>query len=154
MELKVMRGGLHTGDPVEDQRLRIAVEKVTQQPGEYWGEKVLLRHEAEALLEVLEVRRYQWEPIQGLVDFLKRVDPLDPEGWNDQRLGAYITYAQATLDEPRWLTDALEDLDRVGRRACQASGIRLFRTLLLHAAIAYFTTGLPPEEDEHTHATG
>lgn len=140
--------------PATDGYLREALKSLIQPKGEPQGSRILMAHEADALLRVLSARSRDDDRAHGLVGFLKLIDPLKGDGWDNARMEAYIASATATLDQALWLTRAFDHLDRAQAQVTKSSGMRLFRTALLKAAIAYFITQLPPEEVEVTHATG
>lgn len=134
--------------------LAMALAEVTQQPGEAFGSRPLMAHETQALLRVLGPRFRRDSPTAELVNLLQLIDPLKDGGWDDVRLEAYIASATATLSQPLWLTNAFVALRVAQAQVARESRMRLFRTTLLKAAIAFFVTQLPPDEVELTHATG
>jgi len=135
--------------------LSAAIRIVTSQPGELVGGKPLMYHEGLALERTLKpLERQGDDRFQGLVEFLQYVDPLKGGGWSERQFKDYIQAATETVAFPGWLTRGFDHLACAQREVAQETGNRLFRTTLLQAALAYFMTGLHPDDVELPSPTG
>lgn len=151
--LRATRDGEASPTPPID--IRAVLAPVSDQPGEWRGKRPLMTHESEALALVLERLGQDHVRAHDLTVFLRLIDPCKRDGWRQARQEAYVQAAMASLDQPLWLTRALDELSQAQAEVSERTVDRMvFRVSLLQAAIAFFVTGLPPEEVESILATG
>ncbi|TAL50809.1 hypothetical protein EPN81_01650 [Patescibacteria group bacterium] len=153
--LRLIRSnGDSSHSPLSSNGLVEALRTITQQRGEAFGSRLLMEHETQALVVVLQGQHCDEVRLARMVVFLRQVDPLARDGWDETRLDAYIQGALESLDQPVWLTRSFDLLASAQCDVSKKTGMRLFRSTLLKAALAQFITQLPPDEVELTCATG
>lgn len=132
----------------------VMLRPVVQARDEWYGSKALMPHEAQLLVGVLDQLSFNGERLRETVAFLLEVDPLKRDGLTLEQLAQYVSAAEKAVERPQWLTNALDMIVDVQQEVTKRTGQRLFRTIIVEAAIAFYITGLPPDEVEFTRATG
>lgn len=130
--------------------IRVILGPVVQACDEWYGSKALMPHEAQLLIEVLARLSFNSERLRETSAFLLQVDPLKRDGLTLEQLAQYVRAAKKEVERPQWLTNALDMIVDVQQEVTRRTGQRLFRTIIVEAGIAFYITGLPPDEVELT----
>ncbi|MBI4256707.1 hypothetical protein HY626_01465 [Candidatus Uhrbacteria bacterium] len=146
MPLRLVRADEHF-EARQNVALRRTFERLTLGTHDRQQGFVLLPPEAQALYEVLALRRFSSDQLKIIESTIRAIDPYDLDsGWDDRRLASLVRVASGLIDHPKWIEESIGHLHAAMR--AQGSEARFRLSLCRAVLVAFLTIDLLPTQPE------